>query len=147
MQITIGQTTDDRRTIQKSFTGTDIAVQVKQPCDILHPVFILTWSSSYVHDNYVHAPDLGRYYYIDNVILLTGNRAEIQCSVDVLMSYSTDILSLTCVVSRQEHASLSMITDPDIMIKNYAIIDTYPFPTKFDFAFGTYVMQVLGGST
>lgn len=147
MYITIGQTSDDRRKLQKSFAGTSVQVQLKQPCDLLHPVFIMTWSSSYVHDNYIHAPDLGRYYYIDNVVLLTGSRAELQCSVDVLMSYASEIKGLSCVVTRQENAGLSLITDPNIMVKNYAIIDTYPFPTKFDFAFGTYVMQVLGGST
>lgn len=146
MYITIGQTSDDRRKIQKNFSGTSVQVQLKQPCDLLHPVFILTWSSSYIHANYLNAPDLGRYYYIDDVNLLTGNRAELHCSVDVLMSYSNDILSLYCVVTRQEHGELSLITDPDIMVKNYSIIDTYPFPTHFDFAFGSYVMQVLGGS-
>jgi len=71
---------------------------------------------------------------------------ELQCSIDVLMSYSEDIDTISALIIRQENAGLSMMADTSIMIKNFAIIDTYAFPEKFDAAFGSYVMQVVGGS-
>lgn len=145
MIITIGSTSDDKRKLTKVFAGTDITVQLKQPCDVVHPVFILGYDSSLVAANYLHCVELGRYYFIDNISLMPGHRMTLECSVDVLMSYNAAIKNLSCVIARQENAGLSLVSDSNIMIKNYSIIDTYIFPEHFDFAFGNYVMQVLGG--
>lgn len=144
--ITIGTTSDDKRVLHKSWSGTDIAVQLKQPCNILNPVFILGYDSTLVSANYIYCAEFNRYYFIDNISLMPGHRMELQCSVDVLMSYSEAIDNVNAIIVRQENAALSMIADTSIMVKNYAIIDTYIFPEKFDAAFGSYVMQVVGGN-
>lgn len=146
MIITIGTTSDDKRVLHKSFSGNDINVQLKQPCDILNPVFLLDYNAGLVSSNYLHCQELNRYYFINSIYLLPGHRMELQCSVDVLMSYSTAIDNVNAIILRQENAALSMIADTSIMIKNYAIIDTYIFTEKFDVAFGSYVMQVVGGN-
>lgn len=145
MIITIGTTSDDKRVLHKSWAGRDITVQLKQPCDVLNPVFVLGYDKNLISANYLHCPELNRYYFIDNIALMPGKRMELHCSVDVLMSYSADIDNINVVVARQENAGLTLMTDTSIMIKNYAIIDTYPFPEPFNVAFGSYVMQVIGG--
>lgn len=145
MMIIIGQTADDRRVLHKNFNGTDITVQLKQPCDILNPVFVLTWRNDYIAANYIHCADLGRYYFVDNVVMLPGNRAEIHCSVDVLMSYANQIDGIRCVVSRQQAEGLSLVPDSNIMIQNYNPVDVYNFPNFFDTSLGSYVLQVIGG--
>lgn len=146
MIITIGTTTNDKRDLTKSFFGVDVTVQPKQPCDILNPVFILDYNPTFISANYVYCPDFSRYYFISKPpTLLQGHRMEISCSVDVLMSWNAGIKNVSALIVRQENAGLSLQTDPSIMIKNYAIIDTYPFPEQFNVAFGSYVMQVIGG--
>ena len=145
MIITIGTTSDDKRVLHKSWSGTDITVQLKQPCTVLNPVFIVGYDSTLVSANYLHCTEFNRYYFIDNINLMPGHRMELQCSVDVLMSYSSAIAAINAVIVRQENSGLSLVADTSIMIKNYAIIDTYQFPTRFDTAFGSYVMQVIGG--
>lgn len=155
MTITIGQTSDDRRKVQKSFTGSPISVQLKQPCDLLHPVFIMAWSNTYVHANYLYAPDFGRYYYIDDVILLTGSRAELQCSVDVLMSYRDQILALSCMVIRNEDYAkrakkvqdTNMVTDGKTVTSIYTSDNTIFNTGTVVTDLGHYVLQVVGGST
>lgn len=147
MQITIGQTSDDRRKIQKTFSGTTISVQLKQPCDILHPVFIMSWDSDYIHANYLHAPDLGRYYYIDNVILLTGSRAELHCSVDVLMSYASEILNLDVYVTRNQAERNKLIVDEKYPAEIMSTLTTIKFnASPFNVSNGyNVVMTVIGG--
>lgn len=146
MIVTIGTTTNDKRDLNKLFSGVDVTVQPKQPCDILNPVFVLDYNSEFVSANYVYCPDFGRYYFIVKPpTLLQGHRMELSCSVDVLMSFNANIKNVSALVVRQEHAGLSLQSDPSVMIKNYAIIDSYPFPSRFDTAFGSYVMQVIGG--
>lgn len=148
MQVTIGQTADDRRKIQKSFSGTSVQVQLKQPCDLLHPVFVLTWSSSYVHSNYLHAPELGRYYYIDDVILLTGSRAELHCSVDVLMSYKDQILSLDVNVIRNENGRNKLIVDtqyPEEILSTVSVLKFNASPFGVNGGYNT-ILTVIGGN-
>lgn len=149
MYITIGQTSDDRRKIQKSFANTtSVSVQLKQPCDLLHPVFMLTWSSSYIHANYLNAPDLGRYYYIDNVTLLTGSRAELHCSVDVLMSYAAEILNLDVYVTRNQAERNKLVVDDKYPAEIMSTLTTIKFNSSpFNVSNGfNIVMTVIGGA-
>lgn len=145
MIITIGTTSDDRRVLHKAWSGKDITVQLKQPCDILNPIFILGYDSTLVSANYLHSAELGRYYFINNINLMPGKRMELQCSVDVLMSYSAQIDRINCTVSRQQHSGLSLVPDTGIMVQNYNPIYVYNFPISFDVAFGSYILQVIGG--
>lgn len=121
MQIIIGATSDDRRKLNKTITTiATIDAQLKQPCDVLNPVFIISYSSSYVTANYVTASELGRKYFINNINLLPGNRIELSCSVDVLMTYNNDIRGLTVNVNRQEN-----IVEPYLPDTSYIYLDTY----------------------
>lgn len=146
MLITIGTTSDDKRVLHKSWHGTDITVQLKQPCDILNPIFILGYDSSLVSANYLYCAELGRYYFINNINLMPGHRMELTCSVDVLMSYASQIDRINCVVSRQQHSGLTLVPDSGIMVQNYNPVYVYNFPVGFDVAFGSYILQVIGGA-
>lgn len=145
MIITIGRTSDDKRVLNKSFAGTDVEVTLKQPCSILNPVFVLKYHADYITCNYLYAPDLGRYYFIDGVTLQTGARCEISCSVDVLMSYRREISAINCVISRQQYSGLTLVPDNNIVLQNFNNLDIYNFPETFDVSFGSYVLQVIGG--
>ena len=121
MQIIIGSTSDDRRNLNKTITTiATIDAQLKQPCDVLNPVFIISYSSRYVTTNYVTASELGRKYFINNINLLPGNRVELSCSVDVLTTYNNAIRSLTVNVNRQEN-----IVEPYLPDTSYIYLDTY----------------------
>lgn len=145
MIIKIGATSDDKRVLHKSWSGKDIAVQLKHPCDILNPIFILGYDSSFVSANYLHCSELNRYYFIDNINLMPGHRMELVCSVDVLMSYAPQISALTCLISRQEQTGLGMVPDANVVTQNYNPIDIYNFSKSFDIIIGTYVLNLLGG--
>lgn len=146
MIITIGTTQNDKKDLNKSFAGIDVIVQPKQPCDILNPVFTLAYDSSLVNANYVYCPEFKRYYFVTKPpTLLAGKRMELQCTVDVLMSWQSGIKSVKTLISRQENAGLSTIPDSNIVIKNYDIINIYASDVSFDTAFGNYVLELYGG--
>ena len=143
--ITIGTTSDDKRVLHKSFSGSNINVQLKQPCDILNPVFILDYNANLVSANYLRCPELSRYYFINNINLMPGHRMELTCSVDVLMTYANQIDRINCVVTRQQNSGLTLVPDTGIMVQNYNPIYIYNFPNSFDVSFGSYILQVIGG--
>lgn len=146
MRITIGTCTDDKRVLQKAFSGTDITVQLKSPCDILNPVFLLQYNAAYMTCNYIYCDEFKRYYYINNILLKPGNQMEISCSVDVLMSFADQILQLRTVIARQEYAGLTNVADSNVCVQNYNVIDNITFPTGFDVTLGSYVLETLGGN-
>lgn len=145
MIITIGTTSDDKRVLHKSFSGIDINVQIKQPCDILNPVFVLDYNANLISANYLHCADFNRYYFINNINLMPGHRMELTCSVDVLMTYANQIDRINCVVTRQQNSGLTLIPDSQIMIQNYDVINVYSFTNYFDTTLGQYIIQVIGG--
>ena len=49
--------------------------------------------------NYCYIAEFGRYYYINNIISVRNSLWRIECSVDVLMSFQTQILNLDVIVS------------------------------------------------
>lgn len=152
MQIVIGTTSDDRRKLTKDFNGTQVTVQLKSPCDVLSPTFILSYQSGYLTANYLHAPELGRYYFIDNISVAPGGKIEIACSVDVLMSYNTEIKNLNVDVQRQENLVEPYLPDPSYVYLNtydvVAMLPTSRSNTAFLQSTGTYyfVLGIAGGA-
>lgn len=150
MIITIGTTSDDRRKLTKSFSGVNIQVQLKSPCDILNPVFVLSYNTAYLTANYLHCPEFNRYYFINNIEVLTGNRIELSCSVDVLHTYRDAIKSIQANVARNADSSIRnpYISDSAKPIEAKTVCDTYVF-NAYPFAtheyFGDYILTVLGG--
>lgn len=73
---------------------------LKQNCSILSPEIELTFEEGTMQDiNYMYIPQFGRYYFIDNIETLIGERYRIKASVDVLESYKTDILDVDCIIN------------------------------------------------
>lgn len=152
MTVNLGITTDDKRTLNKSFAVNYTAnnVHVKDNCSVLNPVITFQLSNIGYNFNYMYIPEFGRYYFIDDIRILTGNRVEVTGSVDVLMSYRESIRALTVNVSRQADAGKRnpKISDSAKPLQVNTATDTYVFnssPFTNHVAFGSYILTVLGG--
>lgn len=109
-------------------TGTDFTCRLKEECNILKPVIIVTSSSSLAGFNYMYIADFGRYYFIDNIKLLHNNLWEISGHVDVLETYKTAILANDAVIKRQQNMYNLYLDDPEFKTYNYERIQTLQFP-------------------
>ena len=145
MDVILYTNSSDKRNLSKSISEiATVSCNVKYPLDILNPTLILNYNPYYLNCNYVYIPEYGRYYYA-KIEVESGSRAEIACTVDVLMSYNVQIKNINCVISRYENAGLSIVPDTNIMVQNYNPVYIYNFPMHFDVGFGSYIMQVIGG--
>lgn len=61
--------------------------------------FELTYSGDLANSNYCYCEEMGRYYYIDDITLMTGNRIILHCSTDVLYTAKDGILNSPAWVS------------------------------------------------
>lgn len=106
------QTSSDNRALHKSWTGLKaVACTVKEPCELSNPIFVLAFDNSVFNSNYCFCENFGRYYFINERVLISGNRIELHCHVDVLQSYSEAISGLTVTVTRQENVGINHIPD------------------------------------
>lgn len=61
--------------------------------------------------NYIYIPLLNKYYYVNDVVLISNKMFRFSCTVDVLMSYKRDILMLHGLVERNEFEYDSTLED------------------------------------
>ena len=118
MNITLYTTTDDMRTVNKTLSVVkSVTATPTEPMNVLAPTLIINYDNSVLSANYVYIPALNRYYYIDNLDLLKGNRILLSCRVDVLKTYANDIRNCNCICARSE----SIGTPTQIPDKNLPI--------------------------
>lgn len=143
MQVTLYYTTDDRRKLDKSLNGSSNRnCTLKGDCSVINPTLLITASASQIATyNYVYIPTFKRYYFIDNITVLTNNIIQIDCSVDVLMSYNQQIKALSCVISRQENQYNAFIVDERFLVDNKTLHFYKQFPAIFRADNYTYIMS------
>mgnify|MGYP001099171439 CR=1 FL=1 len=81
--------------------------EIKGESSIINPVLILQYNEQLFASNYVYIPAWSRYYFIDDVRVLTGGRVEVSLSVDVLESFKDSILELDVILSDTEKTGLA----------------------------------------
>lgn len=84
--------------------------------NILTPVLIFTKSNFNFNANYIYIPQYNRYYFINDITTSSGNRVQINCSIDVLKTYATQIKNAPCVVVRSESVGINQIPDEKLPI-------------------------------
>lgn len=106
------QTLSDNRALYKSWNGLKaVTCTIKEPCELSNPVFVVAFDNSAFNANYCYCDNFGRYYYINERVLISGNRIELHCHVDVLQTYNSSIAALTVTVTRQQNKGLNHIPD------------------------------------
>ena len=102
--------------------------------------------------NYCYITELKRYYFLTNYTYITGQRIELHCSVDVLMSYAEEIKRLKVNVLRYEKINPSYITDSRIPLFSSTKQRVIEFPDNiFNLANPSaedknFLLNIVGGS-
>lgn len=111
-RITFFQNSSDNNVVNKNLThliyGNDniVPLEITHDCSFANPVFVLGSSNfDFEHCNYLYFEDFHRYYYIDDIVIKSNKRIELHCSVDVLMSFASQIRNIYTIVERQEQVS------------------------------------------
>lgn len=99
MDIVLYINTSERQAIHKTI-GSPITLtgSLRGESSIINPSFVIEIGNPSGY-NYCYIPSFGRYYFITNITSVRTDLWRIDCSVDVLMSFATDILNLDVIVS------------------------------------------------
>lgn len=141
MNINLYTTSSDERAINKSISSLgSLDVKLKEGSSIINPIFIINKKNYDVAKlNYLYVPSYNRYYFINNINCTTAGLIELECHVDVLMSFKPHIQSITTLINRQEYVYNKYIKDDMLPVRtdrqyNIKNIDSFSAPNGSYFA-------------
>ena len=127
MTVTLYKNTSDKRNLNKTIaTIKSVSATAKGEINIISPTLILEYFS--IDFNYCYISDFNRYYFVNSITLLTGQRIQINLSLDVLMSYKEEIKNLTVNVLRYENIEPTFLTDSRIPLFSDTVQKVIEFP-------------------
>lgn len=152
MNIVCYNNESDPRVLRKTLTEiTSITAVPWGECSVINPVIRVRPFDYYADVNYIYIADYKRYYYVNDIIMQSGNILEFHCAVDVLQTYSKQILESTCICVANENTNTPYIRDESYPVSLKKTITTYVF-TENAFNIDTatdsnynYVLTVAGG--
>lgn len=147
--LNLYQTNSDPRQVTKDLTSVaaNIPIQPTATLDILNPNIIINYNESYLNANYCYCSLLNRYYYITSTSLEIGKRIILNCAIDVLHTYSSQIRSCTaCVVRNEGIGKPTYIPDNQLpIVSGKYQITSQLFPDSPVGDKRDYVLTTLGG--
>lgn len=151
MDITVYNMYEDKRNLLKNpLNGVTLSCNFYDSSNIITPKFLIEYNPVVFQKNYCYVPTFGRYYFINNIEIDAGERIILNCSVDVLNTYKTNILALDVTVTRNEYAQSNNLIDSLATFTPKREVEVYPFSsTPFNIrdatAANNYVLVVGGG--
>lgn len=117
---------------------------LRDESSITHPVILVESPTLITHNYcYISAFD-SRYYFINDIKVVSNKLYEISLEVDVLMSWKNGLLNTEAFIDRNENNYDNMIIDNKLPIKVGQDIDVDFVPNElFDSTSGQYVLQGL----
>lgn len=134
-------------TLQANVNNTDDTIS------LLSPAFILASNTTFYTATHIKCASMGnRFYFINNITLLTGGKMMIYCSIDVLKTYADKIkLCKGTIVRSESIGKPTMIADSKLPVytnKRITVCDNFkktPFSADISNIF-PYILTTIGGS-
>lgn len=154
MNITLYNCTSENNRLDKTEYLTQLAsytgAVARDTLDIMNPTLVLEENVANINSaNYCFIEDFGRFYYIVDKSADVNGLFILKLSVDVLMSFKTEIRWQSGIVDTQEHI-YNMYLPGNIPHDSRPLITTvkadgiYPYD-KFDTSTSTFVLLAVGG--
>ena len=99
MEIVLYINGSERQAVRKNLQSAyELTGALRGESSVINPSFLIETSNPSQY-NYCYIPSFNRYYFITDIISVRNNIWRINCDVDVLMSFKTEILNLDVIVS------------------------------------------------
>lgn len=131
--ITLMNNRDELNKITKSpITVMTLTGTLREQTDIVDPEINVEYNGTLTNVNYMHIPELHRYYFITKIESVRTGLWRIYGHCDVLKTYSEGILGTECVVARSESKYNLYLNDSAFKVYANPRLQCANFPNKFD---------------
>lgn len=147
MEVTLYKNSSENNVIGKSLAQIkSVECNLKNDVSVINPTLILAYTENILGSNYCFIPKFNRYYFIDEITPITGDRCIVKCRVDVLESFKDDIKSLTVILDKSQsiYKSNKYLDDGSFVVENKDFNTIYNFPNGFNEE-GTFILICAGG--
>ena len=147
MEIKLYKNLSENNVIGKTLTQIkSVEANLKNDVSVINPTLILHYTEDILDSNYCFIPKFNRYYFIDEIVPITGDRCIVKCRVDVLESFKEDIKSLTVILDKTQsiYKSNKYLDDGSFVVENKDFNTIYNFPNGFNEE-GTFILICAGG--
>ena len=147
MEIKLYKNLSENNVIGKTLTQIkSVEANLKNDVSVINPTFILYYTDNILQSNYCFIPKFNRYYFIDEIVPITGDRCIVKCRVDVLESFKEDIKSLTVILDKAQsiYKSNKYLDDGSFVVENKDFNTIYNFTNGFNDE-GTFILICAGG--
>ena len=147
MEIKLYKNLSENNVIGKTLTQIkSVEANLKNDVSVINPTFILYYTDNILQSNYCFIPKFNRYYFIDEIVPITGDRCIVKCRVDVLESFKDDIKSLTVILDKSQsiYKSNKYLDDGSFVVENKDFNSIYNFTNGFNDE-GTFILICAGG--
>ena len=148
MDVKLYNTNDEQNVIGKQKTLIDTAsCVIKGNISYENPVVLLAYDGDVADSiNYMEIPELNRFYFITDMLNLTGGRYEIHAKVDVLESFKAAIKALTVIIDKTENDVIAnkYLNDGSFVSMEKEIVTCKNFSTGF-LDDGEFILITAGG--
>lgn len=128
-EIRLYKVQNDRKTICKNLNPIvhiTETFRIKEPTDLLNPVVVLSKSSvgeNWPEVNYAYIPMFGRFYFVNDIRLLSNEMIELSLAIDVLWTYASGLKNTAFEIARSESLNSKLFVDPELYLQVKRTID------------------------
>lgn len=147
MEVILYRNSSENNVIGKSLAQIkSVEANLKNDVSVINPTLVLNYTANILDSNYCFIPKFNRYYFIDEIVPITGDRCIVKCRVDVLESFKEDIKSLTVILDKSQsiYKSNKYLDDGSFIVENKDFNTIYNFPNGFNEE-GTFILICAGG--
>lgn len=147
MEVILYKNSSENNVIGKSLAQIkSVEANLKNDVSIINPTLVLNYTANILNSNYCFIPKFNRYYFIDEIVPITGDRCIVKCRVDVLESFKDDIKSLTVILDKSQsiYKSNKYLDDGSFIVENKDFNTIHNFPNGFNDE-GTFILICAGG--
>lgn len=147
MEIKLYKNLSENNVIGKTLTQIkSVEANLKNDVSVINPTLVLNYTANILDSNYCFIPKFNRYYFIDEIVPISGDRCIVKCRVDVLESFKEDIKSLTVILDKSQsiYKSNKYLDDGSFVVENKDFNTIHNFPNGFNDE-GTFILICAGG--
>ena len=134
-----------KNVLNKNITNNGVIsnINIKDENNINNITLIINGNYSILAEsNYIYVLLFDKYYFITDKKILRSAIYEIDCKIDLLMTYKDQIKACTGIVKRQQNEYNLDLNDGSLKVYQNPHIITKPFPSGFSGS--SYVLAVAG---
>lgn len=145
MTIDLYRNNSEKNRVTKTLTSLgSLSGALVRETSLTNPAITVTGITDIILNcNYIYIEEFDRFYFVNDIISVRNDMWQLNCNVDVLMSFRNEILNQTAVIQRNEKEWNLYLDDGIFKSYQNPIIQTKNFPSGFSGS--DFILAVAGG--